>query len=149
MRSKRPMHEAFIQKELTDKILSVCKQVYHIVRQECPDEDEHFYLATTWFRKHFRDKRPYRQGEELSEAELGEVSWTETMQFAILEPPDSIRAMSLYIVHKECPREYLKYVNEYNRLMKPVKAAGDHEGFMEVYRLRNPKIVARSEQEES
>lgn len=135
------------QQVVTKNILSITRQIYDKVKEERPDEDEHFYLATTWYRKHFEDKRPYRQGDPLLEGELDRLSWTETMQFAILDPPDSIRVLSLYMVYKECPREYLKYVQEYNELMEPVTTALEDDTFMEVYREKNPRIVMRSEPE--
>ena len=135
------------QQVITKKILSITRQIYDKVKEERPDEDEHFYLATTWYRKHFKDKRPYQQDDPLLEGELSRLSWTETMQFATLDPPASIRALSLYMVYKECPREYLKYVQEYNKLMEPVMTALEDDTFMEVYRGKNPRIVMRSDQE--
>lgn len=135
------------QHHITEKILSVSKQIYDKVRMERPDEDEHFYLATTWLRRFFSDKRAYRHGNKLSDKELGNMSWTETMQFAILDPPGSIRALSLYMVYKECPREYLKYIKEFNKLMEPVAETKKNGTFMDVYKQKNPRIVLRSEQQ--
>lgn len=56
----------FQQRAITQKILSICKQIYEKVKHERPGEDEHFYLATTWLRRFFRDGRAYMQGEKLS-----------------------------------------------------------------------------------
>lgn len=138
-------YNPFQQQVITKKILSVCKQIYERVKQERPDEDEHFYLATTWLRRFFSDGRAYMQGEKLSQEELGKMSWTETIEFSILDPPHSIRALSLYMIHKECPREYLKYIKEYNQLMAPVTEANKNGTFMEVYKQKNPRIAMRSE----
>lgn len=137
----------FQQRIITEKILSVSKQIYDKVKEERPDEDEHFYLATTWLRRYFSDGRAYQQGDKLSEKELGKMSWTETMQFSVLDPPDSLRALSLYMVYKECPREYLKYIQEYNKLMGPVTKANENGTFIEIYKQKNPRIVRKSEQQ--
>lgn len=135
------------QQLITEKILSISKQIYDKVKTERPDEDEHFYLATTWLRRFFADKRPYLHGDKLSDEELGNMSWTETMQFAILDSPDSIRALSLYMVHKECPREYLKYIKEFNKLTETVVEAKKTGTFMDVYKQKNPRIVMKSGQQ--
>ncbi len=147
MRMKRPKYNPVQQQLIAEKILSISQQVYDKVKMDRPDEDEHFYLATTWLRRFFRDKRAYLLGDRLSDEELDRLSWTETMQFSILDPPDSIRALGLHMIYKECPREYLKYVREYNKLMEPVTEARENETFMDIYRQKNPRIVMRSEEQ--
>ncbi|MEE9584673.1 MAG: hypothetical protein V3W51_04250 [Candidatus Brocadiales bacterium] len=144
---KRSKYNPVQQQLIAEKILSISQQVYDKVKMDRPDEDEHFYLATAWLRRFFRDKRPYLLGDRLSDEELDRLSWTETMQFSILDPPDSMRALGLYMIYKECPREYLKYVREYNKLMEPVTEARENETFMDIYRQKNPRIVMRSEEQ--
>jgi hypothetical protein len=146
MRMMRPKYDPFHQAAVAKKLLSLTSEIYEKVRSERPDEDEHFYLATTWLRRFFSGKKAYQYGERLSDEELGNLSWTETIDFSILTPPNSLRAMSLYMVYKECPKEYLKHVKEYNTLMTLVTEVKKNGTFMDFYKQMNPRIVMKSQQ---
>ncbi len=143
----RSKYEAHHQAAVAKRILSITSEICEKVRSERPDEDEHFYLATTWLRRFFSCQRAYQHGERLSDEELGNLSWTETMDYSILWPPHSVRALGLYMVHRECPKEYLKHIKEYTALMAPVTEAKKNGTFMDIYKQMNPRIVMKSQQE--
>lgn len=146
MRMMRSKYDAFNQAAVAKRILSITSEIYEKVRSERPDKDEHFYLATTWLRRFFSCKQAYQHGKKLSDEELGNLSWTETINFSILTPPNSVRAMGLYMVYKECPKEYLKHVKEYNTLMALVTEVKKNGTFMDFYKQMNPRIVMKSQQ---
>lgn len=127
------------------------EKTYWQFRKKQPNQDEHVYLSNTWFHRYkntqfareqldalgissFTTKKKQRDAIELA-------AWTETGQFAILSPPDSYRAMALYIICKEFGGEIvLQYEEEFNRIMSPVIEAQEKGTFDQIYAEKNPNI---------
>lgn len=127
------------------------EKTYSFFRKKQPNQDEHFYLANTWFHR-YKNTRYTR--EQLDALEISGfttkkeqqdaielAAWTETGQFAILDPPDSYKAMALFIIYKEFGGETaLKYEKEFNRMMSPVIEAQENRSFDQIYEKKNPNI---------
>jgi len=145
----------FSNKALAEDIIKANEKTYRRVRKERPGEDEHFYLATTLLRRFLTklevtgktlpslEKLKLEQ-EEKQQAEKHQsniIAWNETRLFSVLDPPNSIRALALYIVYKEVPSEAHRYEEEYNRIMEPVMKMEKDGTFMDIYRKKNPNIA--------
>ena len=118
-----------------EALIKSLEQTYSDFRQKHPDRDEHWFLANTWLEK-------YGSGEEAKEkgAEWAKfTAYKETVEFAILEPPKSIRALSLILVFREMGEEEAKqYESEFFRLMEPVVKSKENHVFTDEYKKRNP-----------
>jgi hypothetical protein len=77
--------------------------------------------------------------DSITEEQMSILSYTETHQFAVLKPPDSIRALALFILYKEKPRLISKKLsNEYSKLVIPIFEAKEKEIFTDWYERTNP-----------
>jgi len=146
---------SFGNKSLAQDIIKANEKTYRRVRKERPGEDEHFYLATTLLRRFLTKlevtgktlpslEKLNLEQEEKQQAEkhqLNNIAWNETRLFSVLDPPDSIRALALYVVYKEVPSEAHRYEEEYNRIMEPVMKMEKDGTFMDLYRKKNPNIA--------
>ena len=110
------------------------EKTYRLYRRRHPGEDEHLYLANTWLHRYKDTER------SVPEANLELSAWTETSQFAVLDPPDSYRALAVYLVLKELGSEIPNnYQLEFGRLMAPVYQAQEEGSFDDLYATKNPK----------
>jgi len=118
-----------------EELIKLLEQTYSVLRQKHPDRDEHWLLANTWLEK-------YGSGEEAKEkgAEWARfTAYKETFEYAILEPPESIRALALILVFREKGEEEARqYESEFFRLMEPVVKSKENGVFTDEYRERNP-----------
>lgn len=132
-----------------DSTINSIEKTYWQFRKKQPNQDEHFYLANTWLHRYkntrltrdqldtlgisdFKTKKQQHDAKELA-------AWTETRQFAILDPPDSYRAMALFIIYKEFGGgAALHYEQEFNRIMSPVMEAQENGSFDKIYEEKNP-----------
>jgi len=153
----------FSNKALAEDIIWANETTYWKVRQELPNEDEHFYLATTLYRRftariEYTGKDPLNNPElepfyaslgsnklssEAKETSRSIFSYTETRLFSVLDPPNSIRALALYVVYKELPSEAHRYAKEFNRIMEPIQKMEEDATFWGLYRKKNPNIAKR------
>lgn len=118
-----------------EDLIKSLEQAYSGLRQKHTDRDEHWFLANTWMEK-------YGSGEEAEEkgAEWARfTAYKETFEYAILEPPESIRALALILVFRERGEEEAKqYESEFFRLMEPVVKSKENRVFIDEYKERNP-----------
>jgi hypothetical protein len=132
----------FSNKALAEDIIKAMEKTYWRVKKEKPGEDEHFYLASTLLRRfEVRKKLGQDLGLLNHKESLNLIVFNETMTFSILDPPESIRALSLYIVYKEVPSEAYRYEDEFNKIMEPVLKMEENGTFMSIYRKKNPTIA--------
>jgi len=143
-------------KQLIDSVLLD----FYALKKTFPDMDEHWYLAETWLRRYKKPSRVDHIYRVLPNSTIADIkateparlhtfAWIETHQFAILDSPKSIAALSNYILYKEMPQQALYYATQYSELMKPVLEAEEKGDFILQYRRQNQKtyesIMAQSE----
>ena len=147
----------FSNKALAEEIIKANEKTYWKVRDERPSEEEHFYLASTLLRRFearkqlgqnilANMKQKYGFSSEDEKEMLSMIAFTETRLFSVLDPPDSIRALALYIVYKEIPSEAQHYEEEYNKIMEPIMKMEEDGTFMDIYRKKNPNIVKQMDE---
>lgn len=150
----------FSNKALAEDIIKANERTYWKVRKERLSEEEHFYLATTLLRRFLTKlevtertlpsleklKLEHEEKQRVEKHQLNTIAWNETRLFSVLDPPDSIRALALYIVYKEAPSEAHRYEEEYNRIMGPVMKMEEDGTFMDLYRKKNPNIAKRMDE---
>ncbi len=133
------------------------EKTYWKVRGERPGEDEHFYLDTTLLRRFEARKQlgqnllysvTQKYGLSLKDEKemLNMITAAETRLFSVLEPPDSIRALALYIVYKEVPSEAHRYEEEYNKIMGPIMEMEEDGTFMHLYRKKKPNMAKQMDE---
>jgi len=67
------------------------------------------------------------------------IAYQDTFNFSILDPPKSIRALALFIVYKELPKEVVKYALEYSEIMEPFVESNQNNTFLLIYKKKNSK----------
>jgi len=134
-----------------DNTIKSIEKTYWLFRKKQPNQDEHVYLANTWFHRYKNTRYTREQLDALGISGFATrkqqkdaielAAWTETGQFAILDPPDSYKVMALFIVYKEFGGETaLLYEKEFNRIMSPVIEAQENGSFEKIYAEKNPSI---------
>lgn len=134
-----------------DSTINSIEKTYWQFRKKQPNQDEHFYLANTLFHRYKNTRFTRDQLDTLGISDFKTrkqqhdaielVAWAQTGQFAILDPPDSYRAMALFIIYKEFGVEAaLHYEQEFNRIMSPVIEAEENGNFDRIYVEKNPNI---------
>lgn len=123
---------------LAEDTIRANENTYHLLRKKYPGRKEHDYLAWTYVSR--RDARKALGMDSISEADLSVISYTETLTFAVLPTPQSIRALALYILFKERPDLITdSHRTEFAQLMEPVFKA-EQDGQMEKwYQQTNPE----------
>ncbi|OGN96254.1 MAG: hypothetical protein A2Z77_00655 [Chloroflexi bacterium RBG_13_51_36] len=147
----------FSDKALAEDIIKANEKTYWKVRSERLGEDEHFYLATTLLRRFEARKRlgqnplsgitrEYGLSPKDEKEMLSMITAAETRLFSVLDPPDSIRALALYIVYKEVPSEAHRYEEEYNRILGPIMKMEEDGAFANLYRKKNPNMARQMDE---
>jgi hypothetical protein len=147
----------FGNKALAEDIIKANEETYWKVRSERPGEDEHFYLGTTLLRRFEARKRlgqnflsgvaqEYGLSPKDGKEMLNMITAAETRLFSVLDPPDSIRALALYVVYKEVPSEAHRYEEEYNKIVGPIMKMEDDGTFMGLYRKKNPNMAKQMDE---
>jgi len=132
----------FSSKALAENIIKVNEETYFDLKKKHPDRDEHWLLANTWLKIFSSTKEAKRKGPELMKF----IAWKDTLNFSILDPPKSIRALALYIVYKEVPSEAYRYEEEVNKIMEPIMRMRDDGTFMGLYRKKNPNSAKQMDE---
>jgi hypothetical protein len=121
-----------------DKIIESVEKTYSGLRRDHPDRDEHWLLANTWLERYGATREAKHKGPEVTRF----IAYKETHQFSILEPPESIRALALFLVYKELGAAAEPYGAEFARIMEPVLQVRADCCFFERYKQRNPRTVS-------
>lgn len=126
-----------------EKMIESLEKTYFGLRRDHPDRDEHWLLANTWLKRYGSTREAKRKGRQL----MRFISYKDTHQFSILDPPESIRALALFLVYKELAAAAEPYGGEFMKIMEPVFRANADQCFFDRYKEKNPGIVTESRAE--
>ena len=114
----------FIPGILAKNIIKANEDTYYYFRSKNTGKNEHDYLAMTYAAR--RRAGVLLGNDSINEDQISILSYTETHQFAVLSPPNSIKALSLYILYKERPDLISeKHRDEFSKFMEPILASKD------------------------
>ena len=105
-------------REKAEAIIKVMHNYYNSAQVKFPNKKEIFYLALSWViyaKKHHPD-----QYEKDSFSFLMMPASGDTLIFSFLEPPDSIDALSYFMIHKEKLGVEKEYEPKFNKIMSTV-----------------------------
>jgi hypothetical protein len=122
-------------KTLAEKLIKSVEETYFDLRKKHADKDEHWFLANTWLARYGAQEEAKQKGEDWANF----AAYKETHEFAILEPPQSIRGLALLMVVKEFGEKQAKhYEVEFFKIIEPVVQSKKEHVFLEEYQKRNP-----------
>lgn len=107
------------EREEAEAIIKVMHNYYNEVRAKFSDKKEIFYLALTWViyaKKHHSDQ--YIK-DDFSLLIIPASS--DTLIFSFLESPDSIAALSYFMIHKEGLSVSDEYETKFNAIISKIK----------------------------
>ena len=131
-RSMRRKHSMLSEAE---EVIKSIEDHYLKLKETKPGMDEHSCLASIWLQR-------YKSTQEAKKKGLGAmnfIAYKDTHQFSILDSPKSVRALALFIVFKELPKEAEKYASEFSRIMEPVVESQQNNTFLLIYKKKNLK----------
>jgi len=133
------------KKAPAENLIRALEQIYFELKEKNPDRDEHWFLANTWLKRYGSTKQAKQRGTEWTNF----VAYKDTLQFSILEPPKSIRALALFLVYKELGEEAAThYSNEFSQLMEPIIESQESNVFLGKYKERNPRTWKENQVED-
>jgi hypothetical protein len=120
----------------SENIINSLEQIYFDLKERNPDRDEHWFLANTWLTRYGSSKQSKQKGAEWAKF----VAYKDTLQFSILEPPQSIRGLALFLIYMELGEEQaLYYADEFSQIMKPIMEISGTKLFFDKYKQKNPR----------
>ena len=126
----------FFKKAHAEYLIKSLERTYFDLRKNHPDRDEHWFLANTWLKRYGSTQQAKQKDPELVKF----IAYKDTHQFAILEPPKSIRGLALLLVYKELGEQLaLHYANEFAQIMEPIIKSKENLVFLDNYKERNPR----------
>lgn len=137
----RNIRGIFNTKLVGEEIIDTQIQMYEQYKRSNPHLEEHGLLANVWFSR--RKALERFSGQKTDDQTLMLLAFTETHLFSVLDHPNSIRALGLYMVYKERPdiiEKHPEFEAEYGRLIEPVLRAEQDGTFLEWYKRKNPKL---------
>jgi hypothetical protein len=140
---RRYLLSTFSPKILAEEIIKKQEEIYEAQRRRFPGQEEHVYLAQVWLSR----GASYPHRLDSNDPEVQTRAFIETRAFACLSPPDSIRALALYIVwkeHRDTIERYVEFQEEFNRIMAPVHQAEQDGTIDKLYSKRNPKLASQA-----
>lgn len=118
-----------------ENLVKSLEQIYFDLRENHPDQDEHWFLANTWLKRYGSTGEAKQKGAAWAKF----VAYRDTHQFSILEPPESIRGLALSLVYKELGEEQAsRYESEFFQIMEPIVKSKADGVFFDKYKQRNP-----------
>lgn len=136
--------EEFEKKSPGDNLIQSLEYIYYDLRTEYPDREEHWYLANTWLKIYGSTKEAKQKGPELVKF----IAYKDTHQFSILEPPNSIRGLALFLIYKELgEQEARHYGIEFSQIMEPIIRCKEKHIFLDKYKERNPRTWIENQKE--
>jgi hypothetical protein len=128
--------EEIDKKAPAENLIKSLEQIYFDLRKNNPDRDEHWFLANTWSKRYGSSKQAKQKGAEWTKF----VAYKDTLQFSILEPPQSIRGLALFLVYKELgEQQAMYYVSEFSQIMEPITENQEIHISADKYKERNPR----------
>jgi hypothetical protein len=142
----------FSQKANPKDIMDYFEINYFKARATRLNEDEHQYLMDTLLLIHERRKTQSSVMQELGlwekETMWNSLAFNETMLFSVLDYPESIMALYYYAVYKRIPMQSYQEERTYKEIMTPIVKMYEGGGFIDVYKLKNPKVIKRMDEKE-
>jgi len=133
------------KKASPESLIDSAEQTYFDLREKNPDRDEHWFLANTWLRRYGSTEEAKQKGPEL----LKFIAYKETHLFSVLEPPESIRGLALFLVYKELGEwQAMYYADEFSQIMEPIMRSRTNHVFPEKYKQRNPRTWKKGQVED-
>ena len=133
------------EKAPAENIIKSLEQTYFNIRKDNLDQDEHWLLANTWLNSYGSTEQAKQKGIEWTKF----VAYKDTLQFSILEPQKSIRALALFLVYKELGEATATYYSsEFSELMREIIESQENNTFLDKYKERNPKTWEENQVEE-
>ena len=103
-----------------------------------PGYDPHFYLAQAWM------AYMSLHGANPDDPDLQVAALPTTYLVACVPPPICARALGLFLLFRDRPREFTKYKTfqeEFGRIMLPVFEAQENGTIEQLYKKYNPKMA--------
>ncbi|GEM_PF-4969033 len=113
------------------------ENIYFELKNKNPDKDEHWRLANTWLVKYGNWEVSKQKGPKLTRY----IAYTTTFQWSLLDFPDSIRGLALFLAYKERGDKESgdeKETEESARIIKLVQKIMKSSDLLEVYKNKNP-----------
>lgn len=145
----REIDEILLQEEIEAKapannLIKSLTDSYLNLKNQNPDRDNHWLLANTWLKRYGNTQ----QSKQLGKEKINFIAYKDTLNYSVLSYPDSIRALSLFLVYKELGEEQAKYfVTEFNLLYEKVIKYREESLFIEQYKLINPRTWSENQGE--
>jgi hypothetical protein len=142
----------FSQKASPKDIMDYFEINYFKARATHLNEDEHQYLMDTLLLIHERRKTRPSVMQELGlwekETMWNSLAFNETMLFSVLDYPESIMALYYYAVYKRIPMQSYQEERTYKEIMTQITRMYEGGGFIDAYKLKNPKVMKRMGEKE-
>jgi len=142
----------FSQQASPKDIMDYFEINYFKARATHLNEDEHQYLMDTLLliqeRRKIRPSFMRELGLWEKETMWNSLAFNETMLFSVLDYPESIMALYYYAVYKRLPMQSYQEERTYKEIMTPIVKMYEGGGFIDVYKLKNPKVMKRMGEKE-
>lgn len=128
-----------------DELIALLETTYHQLQESNPDRDEHWLLANTWLTRYSSSKQAKQKGTSWAKF----VAYKDTLQYSVLETPNSIRGLALFLIYKELGEEQvIPYATEFSQLVGAVMESRENHTFLDEYKKRNPRTWMESQVED-
>lgn len=124
-----------------EEIIALQEKAYGEAQKMYSGADPHLLLAQVWL------SRMAARGKNPNDQQLQTVAFSETMLFACVPPPENVRALGHYFIHKERPdiiESYPRLGEEFAQIMAPVFVAKDKGQLDLLYSRFNPQMAAEA-----
>jgi len=124
------------RKKHTENLIRALEEKYFKLKEQNPDQDEHWLLANTWLEMYGSTEQAKQRGAEWATF----AAYKSSCQYSVLESPKSIRALALSLVYEELGEwPAINYAIEFYELVEPIRESKESNTFLEQYKKRNPQ----------
>jgi hypothetical protein len=128
----------------TKNLIKTLQEKYFKLKEQNPDQDEHWLLANTWLEMYGSTEQAKQRGAEWASL----TAYKSSCQYSILEPPKSIRALALSLVYEELGEwPAINYAIEFDELTEPIRESKESNTFLDKYKQRNPQTWQKNQVE--
>ncbi|UCH42961.1 MAG: hypothetical protein JSW16_09190 [Dehalococcoidales bacterium] len=118
-----------------EDLIKTLEESYFDLRKNNPGRDEHWFLANTWLKRYGSGEEVKQRGAEWTRF----TAYKDTHEFAILEPPASIRGFALLMINRELGEQQASsYEKEFFQILEPVILSKKNQEFLDKYKKKNP-----------
>jgi hypothetical protein len=120
----------------SESLISSLEGIYLDLIEKNIERDEHWLLANAWLKRYGSSKQSKQKGAEWAKF----AAYKDTLHFSILEPPQSIRGLALFLIYKELGDEQaFFYAHEFLKIVEPIMRIRETELFFHKYKQKNPQ----------